>query len=90
MGDRSSAHRGPASDIHRAAGPLSLGPQTEIRCQVLRRGGKLCDRQLAVVDGFAEPLPYTVEALELVREGHHGGWCERCERVSLYIVRSEG
>lgn len=82
------APRGPASDIHRAAGPLSYATQTEIRCQVQRREGR-CDRRLAVVDGVAVAKDWTVDSLDRVLEGEHGAWCARCGRATVYVVRSE-
>ncbi len=82
------APRGPASDIHRATGPLSLAAQTEIRCQVKRRDGR-CDRRLAVVDGDAVARSWTVDSLDRIQEGEHGAWCARCRRGTVYIVRSE-
>ena len=82
--DNSTAPRGPGSDFNRTVGLSSLG-RTVIRCQAVR-GARRCDTRLAVVEGDAEPVG-TVEDLRFVHDGHHGAWCHRCRRVTVYVVK---
>ena len=81
-----TASNGPTSDDPPAAGPLSVGAKTEIRCQV-RVGSGRCNVRLAVIEGEAEPTGRTVADLDLVPEGHHGAWCARHKRATVYVVR---